>query len=131
MARLPKTTPFSFRAGWSAFIEAEISMTLKSPITRPVLNASFLLVVLISLFFNPVSALADGNPIALPNFSDFSQTVQNGEADVLRGVYVPDALALRIDFVNLIAIGVLLILFVLFLPEGIIPEERYVPRKAG
>ena len=45
--------------------------------------------------------------------------------------YVPDALALRIDFVNLIAIGVLLILFVLFLPEGIIPEERYVPRKAG
>jgi len=45
--------------------------------------------------------------------------------------YVPDVLALRIDFVNLMAIGVLLILFVLFLPEGIIPEERYVPRKAG
>ena len=71
-------------------------MTLKSPITRPVLNASFLLVVLISLFFNPVSALADGKQVALPNFTDFSQTVQNGEAEVLRGVYVADALALPV-----------------------------------
>jgi len=91
-----ETTPFSFRAGLSAFIEEEISMTLKSPITRPVLNASFLLVVLISLFFHPVSALADGKQAALPNFSDFSQTVQNGQADVLRGVYVADALALPV-----------------------------------
>jgi hypothetical protein len=92
-----ETTPFSFRAGLSAFIEEEISMTLKSPMTRPVLNASFLLVVLLSLFFNPVSALADGKQAALPNFSDFSQTVQNGEAEVLRGVYVADALRITTD----------------------------------
>jgi hypothetical protein len=95
-ARPPKTTPFSFRAGLSAFIEKEISMTHKNPITRAVLNRSFLLVVLISLFFNPVSALADSNQVALPNFTDFSRIVQNGEADVLRGVYVADALALPV-----------------------------------
>jgi len=71
-------------------------MTLKNQLPRTVLNVSFLLLVLISLFFSPVSALADGHPVALPNFTDFSQTVQNGEADVLRGVYVANALALPV-----------------------------------
>ena len=72
-------------------------MTLKNQLSRTVLNASVLLVVLISLFFNPVSVLAgrDGEA-ALLNFGDFSQIVQNGEADVLRGVYVADALALPV-----------------------------------
>ena len=55
------------------------------------LNASLLLVVLISVFFNPTAAGALGiDHAALPNFSDFSKTVQNGDASVLRGVYVPD-----------------------------------------
>jgi hypothetical protein len=72
-------------------------MTLKNQMSRTVLNASFLLVVLISIFFNPVDAGAlenDGQP--LPNFSDFSKTVQNGDASLLRGVYVSDVLALPI-----------------------------------
>jgi hypothetical protein len=72
-------------------------MTLKIQLSRTVLNVSFLLLVLISLFFNPVSVLAGSNSEAtLPNFSEFSQIVQNGEADVLRGVYVADALALPV-----------------------------------
>lgn len=72
-------------------------MTLKNQLPRTVLNASFLLLVLISLFFNPVSVLAGSNSEAtLPNFGDFSQIVQNGEADVLRGVYVADAFALPV-----------------------------------
>ena len=72
-------------------------MTLKNQLSRTVLNVSFLLLVLISLFFNPVSVLAGSNSEAtLPNFSEFSQIVQNGEADVLRGVYVSSALALPV-----------------------------------
>ena len=72
-------------------------MTLKNQLPRTVLNVSFLLLVLISLFFNPVSVLAGSNSEAtLPNFSEFSQLVQNGEADVLRGVYVADAFALPV-----------------------------------
>lgn len=72
-------------------------MTLKNQLSRTVLNASFLLLVLISLFFNPVSVLAGSNSEAtLPNFGEFSQIVQNGEADVLRGVYVADAFALPV-----------------------------------
>ena len=31
-----------------------------------------------------------------PNFADFNKSVQNGEADVLRGVYVSDVLALPV-----------------------------------
>jgi hypothetical protein len=81
----------------STFIEKEKSMTLKNQTLRTTLNASLLLVVFISVFFNPNSASALGNGESpLPNFSDFSKTVQNGEASVLRGVYVPDVLALPI-----------------------------------
>ena len=72
-------------------------MTLKNQLPRTVLNASFLLVVLISLFINPVSVRADDtSEAALPNFGDFSRIVQNGEANTLRGVYVADALALPV-----------------------------------
>lgn len=72
-------------------------MTLKNQMSRTVLNASFLLVVLISIFVSPVNAEALGNDTtALPSFSDFSKTVQNGEASLLRGVYVPEVLALPV-----------------------------------
>ena len=37
-----------------------------------------------------------GGNTALPTFADFSKTVQNGQADVLRGVYVTNVLALPI-----------------------------------
>jgi hypothetical protein len=71
-------------------------MTLKNQITRTTLNTSLLVVFFISLFFNPVSALAAGNGVTLPNFTNFSETVQNGKANVLRGVYVSDVLALPV-----------------------------------
>jgi len=72
-------------------------MTLKTQTLRTSLNATLLLAVFISLFFNPVQALAlgDGEAI-LPDFGDFSKTVRNNEADVLRGVYVPAVLALPV-----------------------------------
>lgn len=64
---------------------------------RTTLNASFLLAVFLSVLFNSNSAFALGNgDSALPNFPDFSKTVQNGEAGILRGAYIPDVLALPI-----------------------------------
>ena len=72
-------------------------MTLKHPTLRTALNASLMLAVFLAVFFNPNSAFALGNGgSALPNFSEFSKTIQNGEASVLRGVYVSDVLALPI-----------------------------------
>ena len=71
-------------------------MTLKNQMTRTTLNASLLLAIFISLFFNPIAALAAGNGAIIPNFTDFSKTVQNGKANVLRGVYVSDTLALPV-----------------------------------
>lgn len=71
-------------------------MTLKNQITRKTLNASLLVAIFISLFFNPISAFAAGNGATLPNFTDFSKTVQNGKANTLRGVYVSDVLALPV-----------------------------------
>jgi hypothetical protein len=79
------------------FIEKEKPMTLKNPTLRTALNASLLLAIFLSIFLNPNSAFALGNgESALPKFSDFSKAVQNGEASVLRGVYVADVLALPI-----------------------------------
>src|SRR5690349_3808392 len=72
-------------------------MALKNQTLRTTLNASLFLAVLISVFLNPIVAGASGVVnAALPNFSDFSKTVQNGDAKALRGVYVPDALALPV-----------------------------------
>jgi len=81
----------------STFIEEEKPMTLKNQTLRIALNASLLLAVFISVLLNPNSAFALGNSESpVPNFSDFSKIVQNGEASILRGVYVPDVLALPI-----------------------------------
>ncbi|MDQ3004638.1 MAG: hypothetical protein M3R47_04550 [Chloroflexota bacterium] len=72
-------------------------MALKHHITRRFLNVSFLLAVLGSLLFNANYTLAMGNnTIRLPDFTVFSQAVQNGKADSLRGVYVPNVLALPV-----------------------------------
>ena len=70
-------------------------MTLKACTHRITLNIILLLAVLGCLFLQPASALALGNGgAALPTFVEFTKTVQNSEATVLRGVYVPDVLAL-------------------------------------
>ena len=69
-------------------------MALKKQNTRTILNASLFLAIFVSLFLNPISTLAMGN--AVPTFTDFSKTVQNGDKNVLRGVYVANVLALPV-----------------------------------
>ena len=70
-------------------------MTLKNQITRNTLNVSLLFTLFVSLFFNPISALAMGGN-TLPGFTEFSESVQNGNANILRGAYAPDLFALPI-----------------------------------
>lgn len=64
-----------------------------------ILNAGILLLLLASMFGQPTHAFAlggtDGEAV-LPNFSEFSNSVQNGRADHARGVYVPNRFALPI-----------------------------------
>jgi hypothetical protein len=63
------------------------------------LNAAFLLVLLVSLLVQPDSAFALGGedgPNSLPSFSSFSLSVQDGRADHVRGVYVPNRFALPV-----------------------------------
>jgi hypothetical protein len=75
----------------------EISMMPTKLLTRNIQIVCLLGIVLASVLFAPSQSLAWGNnESALPVFSDFSKTVQNGEEDVLRGVYVPSVLALPI-----------------------------------
>lgn len=72
-------------------------MTLKNQSLRISLNASLLFAIFISVFFNSTPAQAWGNSEStLPGFTEFSKSIQNNEANVLRGVYVPDVLALPI-----------------------------------
>ena len=72
-------------------------MTLTTRTSRRVINAGLLLLILASLFVHPGVALADdSNEASLPTFMDFSNSVQNGQASVLRGVYTRDVLALPV-----------------------------------
>jgi hypothetical protein len=71
-------------------------MTLKNKNSRFILNLSLLLFILTALLLNPLSALAMSGSAPLPTFNDFSKSVQNGQKDVLRGVYVDKVLALPI-----------------------------------
>lgn len=65
--------------------------------TRTVLHFNFFVFILTAFFINPTSTRAIGYPGGtLPNFADFSQSVQNGDPNALRGVYVPNVLALPI-----------------------------------
>jgi hypothetical protein len=67
-------------------------MTLKNQSTRTFLNTSLFLAIFVSLFFSQITAQA----ASLPSFLDFSQSVQNGDADLLRGVYVSNVMALPV-----------------------------------
>ncbi len=68
-------------------------MTLKNRNARIILNASLFLAIFISLFFNnPITAQA----ASLPSFVDFSKSVQNGNANTLRGVYISNVMALPV-----------------------------------
>lgn len=64
---------------------------------RTALYLSILVFFLTTFFLNPDSTQAIGDIDGiLPGFVDFSRSVQNGDASVLRGVYVADVLALPV-----------------------------------
>lgn len=73
-------------------------MALKKFNLRTALYAGILLLVLASLWQSPISALAMGPADANipPTFSEFSMSVQDGRADLARGVYVQNVLAFPI-----------------------------------
>jgi hypothetical protein len=71
-------------------------MTLKTQTKRTTRSASLLLAIFASLFYHPISTQALGNVVSLPTLADFSKTIQNGNAKVLRGVYVDSLFALPI-----------------------------------
>jgi len=65
--------------------------------SRTALYLNILGFVLTTFFLSPDSTQAIGDiDGTLPGFADFSRSVQNGDASVLRGVYVPDVLALPV-----------------------------------
>lgn len=74
-------------------------MALNNRRTQLILNAGILLLLLASVFAQPMRAFAlgstDGEAV-LPSFSEFSSSVQNGRADHVSGVYVPNHFALPI-----------------------------------
>ena len=71
-------------------------MTLNIKLHRTSLHTTVLLIVIACLLFHPFPAQALENGESLPEFSEFSKSVQNNKAGVLRGVYVSDVLALPI-----------------------------------
>ena len=77
-------------------------MLINARWTRAAWKAGLCGMFLAALFFQPAYALGEahaggiGNPV-LPAFTDFVEQVQNGEPDVLRGVYVPGVLALPVS----------------------------------
>ncbi|HMB21830.1 MAG TPA: hypothetical protein VKP08_03310 [Anaerolineales bacterium] len=68
-------------------------MMLNTETLRISRSTILLITFLISLAFQPLPAHALENGTALPDFAEFVKSVQNNEADALRGVYVPDVLA--------------------------------------
>ena len=72
-------------------------MTLKAHIHRTPLHAVLFLAILACLFLQPTPVLALGNGGSdLPTFAEFSKSVQNNQAGVLRGVYIPEVFAFPI-----------------------------------
>ena len=64
---------------------------------RNALNLSMLVFVISSFFFNTILVtpiVKAGN--ILPDFTDFAQPVENGDVNILSGVYVPNVLALPV-----------------------------------
>jgi hypothetical protein len=70
----------------------------KSIPSNLVLNLAVVLAILAPLFVAPAPVLAAGqfDAVPLPELAAFTQSVINGDANVLRGVYVPGVLALPI-----------------------------------
>jgi hypothetical protein len=65
--------------------------------TRTALHLNLFVFFLAGFFLNPRPNQAiSAAESTLPNFADFSESVQTREVDVLRGVYVPNVLALPV-----------------------------------
>jgi hypothetical protein len=74
-----------------------MASTLNHPNIKPGLNSVALLAVLASVLLSPSLVLADEAPVLiLPDLASFSQSVVNGQANELRGVYVPQVLAMPV-----------------------------------
>lgn len=72
-------------------------MALKRSFARMVIAAGLLFLFSVFVFFNPISGTALGHREAPPpDFKDFLKLVENGNINVLSGVYVPNVLALPI-----------------------------------
>ena len=56
-------------------------------------NTILLITICLSLILSPVNVRALGNDPVLPDFWEFIKSVQNNQANILRGVYVPNVLA--------------------------------------
>ncbi|HEY3475851.1 MAG TPA: hypothetical protein VGK56_14670 [Anaerolineales bacterium] len=65
--------------------------------TRNILQLHLFVFLITAFFYNPLPTHAIGNSgKAFPSFTDFRQSVKNGEEDILRGVYVADVLELPV-----------------------------------
>jgi hypothetical protein len=98
---LVQSKPYSqFSGRLEDLLNDEVSMMLNNvhyTMSRTALSLSLLVFLLTAFFLNLDPTRAIGNPDgALPDFADFSRSVQNGDANVLRGVYVRDVLALPV-----------------------------------
>ena len=53
-----------------------------------------LLIIVLSFFLTPIPAHAEGKiELSLPGFTGFVESVKDGNADILKGVYVPNVLS--------------------------------------
>ena len=71
-------------------------MTLNHRKTHILFSLGILFLLVGSLLMQATSAYALEGVETLPNFSDFSNSVQDGRADHVRGVYVPNQFALPV-----------------------------------
>lgn len=69
---------------------------IQHTMTRTALHLSLFVFILTNFFLNPVSTQAIGNPDETLGFEEFRQSVQNGRADLPRGVYVENVLQLPV-----------------------------------
>ncbi len=64
-----------------------------TPALRVFRNIILLCTIFTSLVFGPITVRALHDSAAIPAFTEFVKSVENNQAGVLRGVYVPDVLA--------------------------------------
>ena len=78
-----------------AFVELETTMALSKQNTfKSFIFSTEIVIIILALFLTPSQVHAYENAgLSLPDFSIFSDSVQDGQVGVLKGVYVPSILA--------------------------------------